>query len=377
MEDTKVRKRRSVGTIPKSTPLQSQTSPLEILVLDASPKPIRKRMSMPLALLHEDEETELLPSPHDSNTKLDSPDHIYENTNFKLPIVETKIFPSEEKLYEEVRRDDGGVHIYDLTQICDGIPGKVKDTKVVNNDHSHSTHKLAKKSPSFTEKPQFPRQHKYPITVENSYYISTSPRASPTSRRLPTTQPSPITRVSPTTQESLITRSSPIARSSPTTRPSPTSRASSTSTTKSKPPAPVPLANANSNTDVSKESSVTAKRSSTASRNDPATTAQPHHNKPPSVPSGNAAANMAVYGSKEENVAYLRTLSLDNILQLLDNMNFGEYKGRFKDERIDGEIIVHLDKGDLVELGVNKNIHQTRLLKLIDGTISTKKYQYK
>ena len=75
-------------------------------------------------------------------------------------------------------------------------------------------------------------------------------------------------------------------------------------------------------------------------------------------------------------MAYLKTFSLANMLQLLDNMNLGEYKKQFKDERIDGEIIVHLDKGDLVELGVSKNIHQTRLLKLIDGTMSAKKYQH-
>ena len=365
MEGAKGRKCYSVRTIPKSTPLQSQTSPLEILVLDASPKPIRKRMSMPL--LHEDEGTELLASPRGSNTKLGSltsMDHIYENNNFKLPTVETKILPSQEKLYEEVRKDDGTVHIYDLTEICDGIPGRVKDTKAVNNDHSRSTHKLAKKSP------QFPRQHKHSITVENSY--SNSPQASPTSRRLPTAQRSPITRVPPpTTQESPTTQPSPIACPSPTAQPSPTTRA--LSTTKRKPPTPVPPTNVNS--DGSKKSVVTTKRSSMVSRNDPTTMAQPHHNKPPLVPSASAIATTAVHGSKEENLAYLRTLNLDNMLHLLDNMNLGDYKERFEDERIDGEIIVHLDKGDLVELGVNKNIHQTRLLKLIDGTMSAKKYQ--
>ena len=109
------------------------------------------------------------------------------------------------------------------------------------------------------------------------------------------------------------------------------------------------------------------------SRDDP--TAQPYHDKLTPVPSTNATTITTIPGRKEENVAFVKTLTLDNMLQLLDNMNLGQYKKRFKDERIDGEIIVHLDKGDLVELGVIKNIHQTRLLKLIDGSMSAKKYQ--
>ena len=82
-----------------------------------------------------------------------------------------------------------------------------------------------------------------------------------------------------------------------------------------------------------------------------------------------------VGGTQEENIAYLKTFSLDKLLQLLENMRLGQYKDNFEDEQIDGEMIIHLDRKDLVDLGIDKNIHQTRLLKLIDGTISAKKYE--
>ena len=79
--------------------------------------------------------------------------------------------------------------------------------------------------------------------------------------------------------------------------------------------------------------------------------------------------------TKEENIEYIKALSLVNILQLLENMNLGQYKASFEGEQIDGEMFIHLERADLVDLGVNKNIHQTRLLKLIDGTVSIKKYE--
>lgn len=82
-----------------------------------------------------------------------------------------------------------------------------------------------------------------------------------------------------------------------------------------------------------------------------------------------------VGGTKEENIAYLKVLSLDKLLQLLENMNLGQYKDNFEEQQIDGEMIIHLDRADLADLGVQKNIHQTRLLKLIDGSISAKKYE--
>ena len=76
----------------------------------------------------------------------------------------------------------------------------------------------------------------------------------------------------------------------------------------------------------------------------------------------------------EENQALLKVMTGEDILLLLDNMNLGEYKDSFQREQVDGELMLELRKDDLADLGVTKNIHQIRLLKLIDGSSSVKKY---
>jgi len=77
----------------------------------------------------------------------------------------------------------------------------------------------------------------------------------------------------------------------------------------------------------------------------------------------------------EENIAYLKKMDLDSILQLLVDMNLAEYKDTFKCEQVDGELLVDLTVEDLAELGVTKRVHQKRLMKLIDGSSSAKKYE--
>ena len=76
----------------------------------------------------------------------------------------------------------------------------------------------------------------------------------------------------------------------------------------------------------------------------------------------------------EDNQALLKVMTGEDILQLLDNMNLGQYKDNFQREQVDGELMLELNKSDLEDLGVTKNIHQIRLLKLIDGSSSVKKY---
>ena len=244
--------------------------------------------------------------------------HAYEN--FKPSMVKRKFFSTEHELYEEVQKEDGTTHIYDLekpSRIYESISGKIKGTKDVNND---PTHRLIKASSSFTDKPPFPPPR--PKSLKNPYKNFDFHQA----------------------VSSTVTRSTSSAPTSP--------------------------ASATSNMGSSKKSYV-VKKSLVLSGDDTAVTIKSCHNKASSVPPTTATA---FHSSKEENLAYLKTFSLDNILQLLDNMNLGEHKKSFKDEQIDGEIIVHLDKGELVELGVIKSIHQTRLLKLMDGSISAKKY---
>ena len=77
----------------------------------------------------------------------------------------------------------------------------------------------------------------------------------------------------------------------------------------------------------------------------------------------------------EENIAYLKKLDFDSVLQLLSDMNLAEYRDIFKREQVDGELLVDLTIEDLEDLGITKRIHQKRLLKLIDGSSSAKKYE--
>ena len=77
----------------------------------------------------------------------------------------------------------------------------------------------------------------------------------------------------------------------------------------------------------------------------------------------------------KENIAYLKTMDVATVLQLLDDMNLAEYKDNFQRELVDGELLVELSKQELEDLGITKNIHQLRLMKLINGSSSAKKYE--
>lgn len=246
--------------------------------------------------------------------------HAYEN--FKPSRVKRKTFSTEQGLlYEEIQKDDDTTHSYDLekpSRIYESIPG----AKNVNNVSCHPTYSPVQNSISFTEKPPVPPpQPKLPDTVNNPPYENFDCHQAITS---------------------IVTRS---AQTSP--------------------------ANATSHVDSSKKSCAVVKKSPVLSEDETTVTTIPCNTK---VLSTSSTIATAFRRSKEENLAYLKTLSLNNMLQLLDNMNLGEHKKSFKDEQIDGEIIVHLNKADLVDLGVIKNIHQKRLLKLIDGTMSARKY---
>ncbi len=54
--------------------------------------------------------------------------------------------------------------------------------------------------------------------------------------------------------------------------------------------------------------------------------------------------------------------------QLLDAMQLTQYKEVFKQECIDGEILMELDDDDLQrELGIASKVHRIRLLRVIQG----------
>ena len=249
--------------------------------------------------------------------------HAFEN--FKPSMVKQKILHTQNRLYEEVQKDDGTAHIYDLerpSRIYERIPGKVEGTKDAS---TCPTHKLVEKSPSYTEKSQFQSPlNRFPIPPKSPKKISNSHAVLSTG----------------------ITKSIPSAP-------------------------PLPVRFAYTNLRGGKKPPVAIKQSTEVSTYDDVIATKPYHFKSSSGPSSNFTT---AYSSKEDNVAYLKEFSLNNVLQLLDNMNLGEHKKSFEDEQIDGEIIVLLGRADLIDLGVTKSIHQTRLLKLIDGSVSAKKY---
>jgi len=76
----------------------------------------------------------------------------------------------------------------------------------------------------------------------------------------------------------------------------------------------------------------------------------------------------------KQNIAYLQSLSGSDMLHLLDRMNLGQHKDSFKQEQVDGALFTKLTATELEELGITKSIHQKRLLSLIDGTVSVRKF---
>ena len=70
---------------------------------------------------------------------------------------------------------------------------------------------------------------------------------------------------------------------------------------------------------------------------------------------------------EKNNIAFLKTLSKNEVQHLLLAMNLSKYQDVFLDEQIDGEILSSLGEGELLELGVTTGVHRIRFLKLIEG----------
>lgn len=302
-----------LGLISKE-PLHSQASPLEILILDGSPKPIRKKLT---TLSHKDKDLKQLLFSPDSNSKMELPTaNQHTSERFKPPVVRQKTFPAQPRVYEEIETQNDNDISYDSDDY-ENMPKKPEGT--TSSVHSW---KSVKKSSSSTEKPPIPPpRRKYLGSVKSSSDMFTHSSTNTAKRKLST----PSNFCTNDNKSSLLVKESFL-------------------------------------------SSMPRGNTSTPQM----TTTSPHNNNS-SVLSSNSVDS---HSSREENLAYLKMLSLNNMLQLLDNMNLGQYKERFMEERIDGEILIHLDRGDLVELGITKTIHQTRLLKLVDGSISARKFQH-
>ena len=90
----------------------------------------------------------------------------------------------------------------------------------------------------------------------------------------------------------------------------------------------------------------------------------------PSTTAG-ASASLDSSESVENNIAYLKRLTVDEVLELLEAMQLEEYQESFKKERIDGEMLSSLTEADLMhELNIQKRLHRVRLMKVIEGVYS-------
>jgi len=267
--------------------------------------------------------------------------HTYEN--FKPSMIKKNIFDAhstsklttQQELYEEIQNDDCYAHVYDLEKpslIYDSIPEKFLPT----TNSLSIVNEVPPLPPPRTNSLGRPRVRK-----ENSYFISNLLPAPP--------KPS-------TASEEVIRNNVTISSSGSNKKPIVKNQL-----ILSRDDYPVTVKNPSHVSGCNPTLSTSGTKNFTFPRS--ASTSQ--------------MMDVASYVdcSKEENVAYLKTLSLFDMLQLLDNMNLGQYKGKFADEQIDGEIFVHLERTDLVDLGINTKIQQTRLLKLIDGSMSAKKYK--
>jgi len=289
--------------------------------------------------------------------------HAYEN--FKPSMIKKSLYPAQNQkelnaqrqFYEEVQKDDGSSHLYDLERpeaIYESIPGE-------NVAHVRKAAKM-----------QLPPNLPPPNP-------SSPPAASVTSPPVPAVNsPRPPTSLKPV-RKPLLPEHAPI-KLPPLVPASPLGKSATV------PPAipskPISVSNKEPNYDNPTQPRVPPSPIVKPSSVPPAIPSKPRSigNKeptledttPPTVPETTSTTATTV---EEENIAYLKTLDAESMLQLLDDMNLVEYKDSFHREQVDGELLVELSLEELEDLGVTKKIHQKRLMKLINGTSSAKKYE--
>ena len=266
--------------------------------------------------------------------------HAYEN--FDLSMVKKSMFPAQneremkvqQQFYEEIKRDDGNSHLYDLERpeaIYEPIPGDavrppprpILPSKPVTPQRPAPLPPPVKNPPPIKSPPLPPMNPTSPKRNEGMSFPPPLPtRPTTTPATLPTTTPAKLPTTTPATRP-ITTPASPVANPNKAVPATP-------------PPDKTPV--------ISPKTNVI--------------TVKPSNEK----------------GTPEENQALLRAMTGEDVLLLLDNMNLGEYKDSFQREQVDGELMMELTKSDLEDLGITKNLHQIRLMKLIDGSSSVKKY---
>ena len=91
-----------------------------------------------------------------------------------------------------------------------------------------------------------------------------------------------------------------------------------------------------------------------------------HSTTPPPAPEVQTQ-NPGSTSKTEDNITYIKSLSCEQVQQLLSAMSLTCYCEAFARECIDGELFSSLDHEMLEELGVKSKIHQLRLLKIREG----------
>jgi len=309
--------------------------------------------------------------------------HAYEN--FKPSMIKKSLYPAQsqsvlkvqQQFYEEVKKDDGSSHLYDLERpeaIYEPIPGEnyaaEKKKKPPSLPPLKPTAKGTAPASTVTSPPVAAVQSPKPPTPSKSGRKQSVPEHAP-SKLPPSVPPSPLAK-SGTVPSAISSKPVPIGSKEPSydlvdpTHPKPPS--CKPSLPERAPPPTSPL------TKPSAVLPAIPSKPKPIGNNEP-TYETPQEPTSITKPSSTTTTTPVIETTPEENIAYLKTFDAESVLQLLGDMNLAEYKDSFQREQVDGELLVDLTKTELEDLGVTKRIHQLRLMKLIDGSSSAKKYE--
>ena len=75
-----------------------------------------------------------------------------------------------------------------------------------------------------------------------------------------------------------------------------------------------------------------------------------------------------------DNLKELKSLDVIGVCQLLEHMGLPQYVNKFREEQIDGDLLSELKEEDLADLLVTSSLHKKRLMLLLTGQSSIRKY---
>lgn len=100
---------------------------------------------------------------------------------------------------------------------------------------------------------------------------------------------------------------------------------------------------------------------------------QPQPLQQPQFPNEGILAQAVNGSTKAENIAFLAEFDTEEVLNLLDAMGMKQYTAAFKNEDINGKVLLECDDSVLAnDLRVSSKLHRIRLLKVVSGEFSAK-----